>query len=102
MNKNNHHKQLDKPYSLEKSFRREQKPITSAKVYDDCKGTECKGVNYELGNGLSRPSAPDKIKRKVVCVFGKFDKDSDFVLEPACKDECKLCKNAFWIEGDEQ
>jgi len=35
-----------------------------------------------------------KIKRKVVCVFGKFDDKSDFVLEPATdKDE-----DAFWIE----
>ena len=46
-----------------------------------------------------------KIKRKVVCVFGKFGKDTDFVIEPVCSDECKceLCKeNSFWIEGEEE
>ena len=50
-----------------------------------------------------------KIKRKVVCVWGKFDKDSDFVLEPICdsnvhgKDEvCEVCKDAFFIEGEVQ
>ena len=39
-------------------------------------------------------------KRKVVCVFGKFDNKSDFVLEAACPDKCKceICKDAFWIE----
>jgi hypothetical protein len=38
-------------------------------------------------------------KRKVTCVFGKFDETSDFVLEPCCENEnCKECKDAFWIE----
>ena len=39
-------------------------------------------------------------KRKVVCVWGKFDGKSDFVLEPTCdcKNKCELCKDAFWIE----
>ena len=42
-----------------------------------------------------------KIKRKVVCIFGTFDSCSDFVLEPACSDDCNCsyCKNAFYIEG---
>ena len=41
------------------------------------------------------------VKRKVVCVFGKFDDKSDFVLEPSCPNECKcdICKCAFWIES---
>ena len=41
-----------------------------------------------------------KIKRKVVCVFGKWGTKTDFVLEPACSDKCKcdLCKDAFWVE----
>ena len=45
-------------------------------------------------------SFPTKIRRKVVCVFGKFDNKSDFVLEPACPDDCDcdICKKAFWIE----
>ena len=49
------------------------------------------------------------IKRKVVCVFGKFGKETDFVLEPACpKDslgnecKCELCEEAFWIEEVEK
>lgn len=38
-------------------------------------------------------------RRKVVCVFGKFDDKSDFVLEPVCEDKnCEYCKDAFWIE----
>ncbi len=38
-------------------------------------------------------------KRKVVCVYGKFDDIADFVLEPVCGDEnCECCKDAFWIE----
>jgi len=48
-----------------------------------------------------------KIKRKVVCVYGKFDDKSDFVLEPLCKsnvhseeETCEICKDAFWIEGE--
>jgi len=40
------------------------------------------------------------VKRKVTCVFGKFDDKSDFVLEPSCPEECKcdICKDTFWIE----
>jgi len=39
-------------------------------------------------------------KRRVVCVFGKFDDKDDFVLETAClkEDNCDCCKDAFWIE----
>jgi hypothetical protein len=47
----------------------------------------------------------NKIRRRVVCVFGGFDEDSeDFVLEPACSDTCKCqqCRKAFWIEGESQ
>jgi hypothetical protein len=40
----------------------------------------------------------DIIRRKVVCVFGKFDNKSDFVLEPVCKE----CEEAFWIEKVEK
>ena len=39
-------------------------------------------------------------KIKVVCVYGKFGENSDFVLEPAVDSD----KDAFWIEkvkGDE-
>jgi len=46
-----------------------------------------------------------KIRRKVVCVWGNFTKKSiDFVLELACDEDCKceVCKDAFWIEGEEQ
>jgi len=44
-----------------------------------------------------------KIRRKVVCAYGKFDNKSDFVLEPACeKDDCDNCKDAFWIEKVEE
>jgi len=45
-----------------------------------------------------------KIRRKVVCVFGKFDEKSDFVLEPVCSNECKCeeCINAFWIKGEQE
>ena len=45
-----------------------------------------------------------KMKRKVVCVFGKFDDKSDFVIEPVCDDDCncKSCKDAFWIEKVEE
>jgi len=45
------------------------------------------------------------IKRRVICVFGKYGKNTDFVLEPAClndslgnKCQCEVCKGAFWIE----
>jgi len=44
-------------------------------------------------------------KRKVVCVWGKFDDKSDFVLEPVCEptehskeETCEICKDGFWIE----
>lgn len=39
-------------------------------------------------------------KRKVVCISGKFDDKSDFVLEPVYPDscDCEFCKDAFWIE----
>ena len=41
------------------------------------------------------------VRRKVVCVSGKFDNDSDFVLEPVCEGvcDCEICKEGFWIEG---
>lgn len=41
------------------------------------------------------------VRRKVVCIFGKFDDSSDFVLEPVCENncDCDLCKEGFWIEG---
>jgi len=44
------------------------------------------------------------VKRKVVCVFGKFDDESDFVLEPVCSDSsnCDICKKAFYIEEVEE
>ena len=44
------------------------------------------------------------MKRKVICIWGKFDNKSDFVLEPACKDECNCgeCEDAFWIEKVEE
>lgn len=44
------------------------------------------------------------IKRKVVCVFGKFDNESDFVLEPPCTEDCdcEICKDPFWIERVEE
>lgn len=40
------------------------------------------------------------IKRKVVCVFGKWGKNTDFVIEPAHYDnKCSLCKDeSFWIQ----
>jgi len=43
-----------------------------------------------------------KIRRKVVCVWGKFEEFGDFVIEPVCSPTCKCdsCKDAFWIEGD--
>jgi len=36
------------------------------------------------------------VKRKVVCVYGKFDNKSDFVLEPATGKEKEL--KPFWIQ----
>lgn len=42
-----------------------------------------------------------KIKRMVVCVYGKFGKDTDFILEPVCNDpECDCCNDGFWIEAE--
>lgn len=41
-----------------------------------------------------------KIRRKVVCVFGKFDDKSDFVIEPLLEGEDD--EDAFWIEGEKQ
>ncbi len=38
-----------------------------------------------------------KIRRKVVCVYGKFDETSDFVIEP---DFSGKDKDAFYIEGE--
>lgn len=44
------------------------------------------------------------IKRKVAIPFGKWDKTSDFVLEPVCKsceldgDECEDCKDHIFIQ----
>lgn len=36
-------------------------------------------------------------KVEVVCVYGKFEKGKDFVLEPACS--CDCCKEeSFWIQ----
>ena len=37
---------------------------------------------------------------RVVCVSGKFDNKSYFVLEPTCSETCMcgICKNGFWIE----
>jgi len=49
-----------------------------------------------------------KIRRKVVIVFGKWGKKTDFVLEPVCKDcekdgnECDVCKNYVYIEGEKK
>ena len=46
------------------------------------------------------------IKRRVAIVFGKWGKDTDFVLEPTCSEDCmcEVCKDAIWIEecNDEQ
>jgi len=43
-------------------------------------------------------------KVKVVCVFGKFGKGLDFVLEPPCSKscDCDICKDAFWIKKVEE
>ena len=39
------------------------------------------------------------IVRKVVVVFGKWGKNTDFVLEPVCSGECNcdICKDAIYI-----
>jgi hypothetical protein len=66
------------------------------------------GLNNEVSETLFDICLKDKpkkiIRRKVTCVFGKFDEKSDFVLEPSCPDinKCEECENAFWIEGEEQ
>ena len=41
-----------------------------------------------------------KMKRKVVCVWGEWGEDTDFVIEPVCNLECvcEVCKDAFYIE----
>ena len=41
----------------------------------------------------------EEMKRRVVCVYGKYPK-GDFVLEPTCTEDCMCdeCKNGFWIE----
>jgi len=38
------------------------------------------------------------IRRKVICVYGKFDNESDFVLEPATEGD----KDWFYIYGKEE
>jgi hypothetical protein len=38
------------------------------------------------------------VRRKVVCVYGKFDNESDFVLEPAAPSD----KDWFYIYGKEE
>jgi len=49
-----------------------------------------------------------KIRRKVICVYGKWGKETDFVLEPVYdyEDEKDLKKNKigkiFWIEEVEE
>ena len=40
----------------------------------------------------------DKIKRKVVVVYGRFDETSDFVIEPATDSD----EDYFYIEGEKQ
>jgi len=42
----------------------------------------------------------EKVKRRVAVVFGKFGKDTDFVLEPTCNEECQceVCKDSIWIQ----
>jgi len=44
------------------------------------------------------------MKRKVVCVFGEWGEETDFVLEPVCSNDCdcEVCKDAFWIEKVEE
>jgi hypothetical protein len=40
----------------------------------------------------------NKIKRKVVCVFGEWGENTDFVIEPATKSD----KDYFWIQECEE
>ena len=37
---------------------------------------------------------------KVVCVYGEFKEGKDFVLEPACSENCccEVCNDAFYIQ----
>ena len=39
------------------------------------------------------------MKKRVVCISGDWN-SNDFVLEPACDEDCncEYCKDAFWIE----
>jgi len=59
--------------------------------------------DLEMRHNMPATKQKQKIRRKVVCVYGKFDDKSDFVLEPVCKDDdnCKVCKNSFWIVKEE-
>lgn len=49
-----------------------------------------------------------KIRRKCVLIFGSWGKDTDFVLEPVCKDceedgkECEVCKDYVYLEGEDE
>lgn len=53
---------------------------------------------YSMGESTKRELKEHAITRKVVCVFGKFDNKSDFVLEPACNSKtCECCKDSFYI-----
>lgn len=38
------------------------------------------------------------IKRKVVCVFGKWGKDTDFVIEPYVEGDEEVIGKSFWIQ----
>lgn len=64
------------------------------------------GERWKLENVevIGEVEMKNKIKRKVVCVFGKFDEKSDFVLEPPCSDgdKCEVCGKTFWIEECEE
>lgn len=43
-------------------------------------------------------------KRKVVIIYGEWGRNTDFVIEPVCKEcevdgkECNLCKNYIYIQ----
>lgn len=58
------------------------------------------GAEKQMDKFMERLVNKKKIRRKVVCVFGKFDDKSDFVLEPAIGIGEE--KDAFWIEGEEE
>ncbi len=55
--------------------------------------------SFGIGNKI-RKERKMVIKRRVVIVFGKWGKITDFVLEPTCtlKCVCEVCKDAIWIE----